>query len=181
VTLQLATTAGSTLVLAVVQESGTTSAVTTAVDDVGDSFVSANERAIDTSCANTSELWYAKDVLAGAKKITITLSSAATTHLWALEVAGLDGSAPLGDGAQKSTQPTGTLISAPAVTTTGPSLVVSVAGTCGQVNGIQPPFTNLPPHNGHGAAYVIATSAGSYGAVWTYSGGTWNASTAAFH
>lgn len=174
---------GDLVVVGVAQESDTTSTVATITDDAGNSYVSTNQRSVDASCNNTTEIWYATNVVADASTVHITMSAAVTIEVWVAEFAGPSGTAPLDTGAIANTQPNGPTIAAPVVTPSSPdALVISTAASCGAISAIQPgnPFTALAILNGENTAYYVAHAAGTYGAVWSYSGGSWDGSTVAF-
>jgi hypothetical protein len=61
-------------------------------------------------------------------------------------------------------------------------VIVSTACTSGEISNVRSasPFTGLEVQTGESTAYLIADALGSYGAVWSASSGTWNASTVAF-
>jgi hypothetical protein len=177
------TLSGNLLVVGVAQESGTTATVAMITDDVGNTYVSANQRSIDASCANTTEIWYATNVRADASAVNVSMSENVTIQVWVAEFAGPSGAAPLDTGAIISTQPDGPEIAAPVVTPSSPdALVISTAATCGAISAVKPgsPFTALAILDGENTAYYVAHALGSYGAVWNYSGGSWDASTVAF-
>lgn len=176
------TTAGDLVVVGVTQETNTTAIVSQITDDAGNTYVSANQRSVDTSCNNTAEIWYAAAVHADASSITVTMSASVTIEVWALELAG-PGPNPVDTGAVASTQPSGATIPAPTVVVSSAGeAVISTAATCGAISQLKAgsPFTALAIENGENTAYYITPAPGSYGAVWSYGGGSWNASTVAF-
>jgi hypothetical protein len=180
------TSAGDLLVVAIVQESGTTAAIASILDDAlggSNTYVSANQRSVDTSCANTCEIWYAKNVRPGATSLAILMSASVTFEAWVAEFSGASTTSPLDTGAVANSQPATTVITAPTVTPSAPNAVVlSVAASCGAISAVAAgsPFHALATKNGEDAAYFVASKIGAYGAVWTSSRGTWNGSTAAF-
>jgi hypothetical protein len=177
---------GNLLVVAVALSSSTSVTVTSITDNApggGNSYVSANQRSVDGSCADFVEIWFAKNVHAGASTVTVTASGAAQMNLWVLELAGLSTTDPLDTGAVSSNRPSSNVVTAPAVTPSTPSaVVISTATTCGTISTVRAgnPFTGLAVLSGESTAYLITAAAGSYGAVWNASSGTWNASTVAF-
>jgi hypothetical protein len=180
------TGAGDLLVVAIVQESGTAAAVVSIVDNAPggpNTYVSANQRSVDARCANTAEIWYAKNVRPGTTSVAILMSASVTFEAWVAEFSGASTTSPLDTGAAASSQPATTVITAPTVTPSVPNAVVlSVAASCGAISGLAAgsPFHALATKNGEDAAYYVASQTGAYGAVWSTSGGTWNGSTAAF-
>ncbi len=177
------TVGGDLVVVAVAQESDTTSVVSAISDDAGNTYVSANQRSIDASCANTTEIWYATNVAPGASLVHVAMSASVTIEVWVAEFAGPSGASPLDTGAIASTQPSGAMIAAPVVTPSSPdALVISTAASCGAISAVAPgsPFTALAILNGENTAYYVAHAAGTYGAVWSYNGGSWDGSTVAF-
>jgi hypothetical protein len=183
IALSPASMTGDLVVVGVVQESGTSAVVTGITDDAqngSNSYVSANQRSLDSSCANTAEIWYAANVAAKATHVTVTMSAAVNVELWVLEFSGVSA---LDTGATVNTHAAGTTVAAPPVTpSVASAAIVSTAASCGALGGIANgnAFVPLPLLNGEDAAYFIASQPGSYGATWTSSNGSWNASTAAF-
>ncbi len=174
-----ATGAGSLVVVGLTQESGTTATIASITDGAGDTYQSANARSIDTTCANTAEIWYAGNVIAGVTTVSIAMSSNVTIEAWVVELAGVG---QLVGGGHIDSHASSAMVSAPTVVTTGPAAVLSTVTTCGAVTAIANggPFTALAIENGEDTAYLIADAPGTYGAVWSYGGGSWNATTAAF-
>ncbi len=177
--------AGNLIVVGLTQESGTTAVVTTISDDAAGGsnvYVSANERSADSSCANTAEIWYAKATKPGAKTVIVSMSASVAFEVWVAEFSGVSTSSPFVTGGATSSASTATILAPQAVVSSAPALVVSVATTCGAISAVHAgsPFTALPILDGEDTAYAIVTKSGSYGAEWSYSSGTWNASTAAF-
>lgn len=181
-----ATRAGDLVVVTIAQESGSTAVVTGITDDAPagtSTYVSAGERAVDTSCGNTTEIWYARNAQPGATSVKIAMSASVTFEAWAAEFSGLSTTSPLDTGAVASSQPSTTTIDAPTVTPSVPNaLVVSVAASCGAISGLAAasPFRALPIKGGEDTAYYVAPTIAAYGPVFTSSSGTWNASTVDF-
>jgi hypothetical protein len=93
-------------------------------------------------------------------------------------------SAAVDTGAIISDQPSGSIVTAPKVTTSmANTLVVSAGMSCGAISGLRSgsAFQALPILSGENVAYLLTTDLGTaYGAVWNASNGTWNASTVTF-
>jgi hypothetical protein len=180
------TMAGDLVVVAVTVNTNAATTVTTITDNApggGNVYTSANQRSNDTSCDNVVELWYAKNVVAGATSVKVTTNLVVQMDMWVLELAGLDRMAPFDTGAVANSQPAATILTAPAVTPSKPNaVVISTVCSCAAVTGLRAasPFTALNVHTGNTTAYFLTTSVGSHGAVWNATNGTWNASTVAF-
>lgn len=180
------TKAGNLVVVAIANEHNGGGPVKSITDNVGNAYVSADARSSDGTCDDGSEIWFAKDVKAGATTVTVTMTNAdlaqgQEAEVWVIEASGLSKDAPLdvkattSNGAQTST------ITAPPVTpTVKRALVVSTATACEEVTSVAPPFTGLTILEGEGAAWLVTSDRGSFGAVWTAVSGTFNASTVAF-
>ncbi len=174
------TGAGHMLVVTVTQESGISAIITGISDDASNVYTNASQRSVDSNCWNTAEIWYAANVQAGAHTVTVTMSAAVAFEVWVAEFSGVTA---LDTGATANSQPTGATIAAPVVSpSVANALIVSVATSCGTISAVHAgnPFVGLPIVNGEDTAYYVAPNKSSYGAVWDYSGGTWNASTVAF-
>jgi hypothetical protein len=145
-------------------------------------YSSANLRSSVGTC-QAAEIWYARDIAAGATSVTVTLSASAHVDVWVLEFSGLATSGGVDMGQTGTGGPSFT-IDAPTLTPSGaPALLVSAVGSCGQVGivALGNPFIGLPQgQTGNDAAYYIATAPGTYGPVFTSTLGQWNASVAAF-
>lgn len=173
------TQAGDLVVVTVTQETSAATTVT-GVSDGTDTFVSAGLRSVDNGCNNTAEIWYATNVQPGQTAINVFMSASSTIEVWVLELAGV--TAYAGGALVNDQAASGMILAAPGIALAGPGVVVSVEATCSGATAIAPDssFTGLAAPSGEDTAYLISGAAGTYGAVWTYSGGTWNASTAAF-
>jgi hypothetical protein len=144
-------------------------------------YVSANLQSVIAPCQG-SEIWYARNTMPGATSVKVTVSATAGIQLWVVEASGLSATGGVDRGTTGSGGAT-TSIQTPAVTPTGvPALIVSAAGSCGSISGVDKssPFTGLPAQDGNDAAYYVATTAGSYGPVYGSTNDAWNASVAAF-
>jgi hypothetical protein len=184
VPLNSATKAGSTIVVAVGFDSKNGITVTSITDNAGNTYASAGYRAADTNCTESADIWYAKNVNAGASQITVNNSSTGvSTETWVMEFAGLDPTNPLSTGAVLNNQAASTIAQAPPVAAPEGGVVVSTAIVCNDVSGLTAGsvFTDLAVENTEFTAYYIAKSAGSYGAAWNMSSGTWCATSVAFH
>jgi hypothetical protein len=178
--------AGNLLVVAIANEHNGGGPVKSITDNVGNGYVSADARSSDGSCDDGSEIWFAKDIKAGATTVTVTMTNADTSQgqeaeVWVIEASGLSKDAPLDAKATSNNGPQSTTVTAPPVTpTVKRALVVSTATACEEVKSVAPPFTGLTILEGEGAAWLVTTDTGSFGAVWTSVAGTFNASTVAF-
>lgn len=144
-------------------------------------YVSANLQSAIAPCQG-SEIWYARNTKPGATSVDVNVGAAAQIQLWVVEASGLKATGGVDQGTTGSGAAT-TSIQTPAVTPTGvPALIVSAAGSCGAISGVDKgsPFTGLPTQDGNDAAYYVATTAGSYGPIYGSSNDAWNASVAAF-
>lgn len=161
--------------------SGAVSGVSDDAPGSGDTYTSVGASSSTGSC-QTSEIWYARNTVAGASQVVVHATGGVSLDAWVVEVAGL---APTGgvDAHAEGNGAATTTVAAPTVTPTGsPALVVSTAGSCGALNGLAAisSFVGLPIQDGNGAAYFVATAPGSYAPVYDNSNDKWNASTAAF-
>jgi hypothetical protein len=144
-------------------------------------YTSANLRSVATGC-QASEIWYARAARAAATSVTVTTTGNVTLGVWVLEVSGLATSGGVNIGEVGNGDPN-TTITAPTVSPSGaPALIVSALGSCGTIGSIPGgnPFIALPKEDNNGAAYYVATAAGTFGPVFTNSNSGWNASVAAF-
>jgi hypothetical protein len=179
------TVEGNLMVVAVTVDSNSAASVLSIADNApggSNTYVTAGQRSTDTSCDDVTEIWYAKNVRAGATGLSVVANTSVRMDVWALELSGLDRVNPLDKGATTSNQAVSNVVTAPAVPATNNAVVISVACTCGTINGIKNgnPFTGLNVQTGENAAYFITTAAGEFGAVWTSTNNTWNASTVSF-
>jgi hypothetical protein len=144
-------------------------------------YVSANLQSVVAPC-QASEIWYARNTTPGATTVNVTVSAYSAIQLWVIEASGLRATGGVDQGTTGSGGAT-TSIQTPAVAPTGyPALIVSAAGSCGAISGVDntSPFTGLPAQDGNDAAYYVATTAGSYGPIYGSTNDSWNASVAAF-
>jgi hypothetical protein len=148
---------------------GTT--ISSITDNAGNLYAQAGPvRALDVGVGSVSDIWYAKDSLAGATSITVTPSEATTnTGVVIWEFSGVDRTAPLGTTAIRNSQAATTAPIGGPVTTTASSVVISLAAVARTVTGIAPgnPFTNVSTLKANGWAHLIAPSPGAYSAQWT--------------
>ncbi|MGZ3792763.1 MAG: hypothetical protein ACXVCP_10460 [Bdellovibrio sp.] len=182
------TSAGNLLVIPIVYGYNTNSVVSISDNASGgsNSYVTANARAsYGGAWAGSTEIWYAKNIKAGATSITVTLNGSASADMWVLEVSGMSTTAPLDSAAVTNDAVlSGNTTAGSSLTVSNPGeLVVSVIVLDTSVTGIHSGngFTALGITNGNNAAYRFSPSAGSYGAVWDTSvSGHYCSSTAAF-
>jgi hypothetical protein len=181
-----ATKAGSLLVVVVAEETNSTTVVSSIADNApggGSTYVSASQRSFNTGCSTSLEIWYATNARPGATSIAVTMGSSVKIEAWALEFSTSGQAVVLEAGKVLSSQPTGTIITAPTVTTAASKpLVISGAMTCGEVTGLRAPSTFQPLAilNGETVAYLLANQPGTYGAVWNSTSDMWNSSTVVF-
>jgi hypothetical protein len=187
VVVHLAPTGDGNLLVVMAAIGSPSFTVASITDDAadGNAYVSTGQRATDSIEFLSTEIWYAKDSKPGATTVTVNLSSAPpSAQVWVLEVAGLSTTAPYDTGGVATDRSPSSIVDAPAVTPSVPdALVVSVVIMGDHVNGIHSgnPFTALPNQYGNDAAYLIASSSGTYGASWdSTNSGTFCGSTAAF-
>jgi hypothetical protein len=140
-------------------------------DNAGNTYAQAgSSRAVDNSLGFVTDIWYAKNSIAGGTSIRITPSAATSnTGVVIWEFAGVDRTAPLGTAAVLSDQPGSLTPQGGTVTTTGSSVVISHALVAATITGIAPgnPFTNASNLKANGWAYLIAPNPGSYTSQWT--------------
>jgi hypothetical protein len=174
------TTAGNLMVVVVAQESGSTITVGSLHDSANSSYVSANQRSVDTSCNDSIEIWYAS-ARAGATSATISMSATGNIEAWTMEFSGLAKGGTLDVGAVTNNQ-TGNILDAPRVTpSVERALVISSTMSCGDATSLRTTsFQALPLLSGQTAAWFVASTRGAYGASWNATNDTWNATTVAF-
>ena len=182
-TTSAATAAGSTIIVGI--ETDDTDAVDTLTDNANNTYVRVlGSRATTADEDLGIELWYAKNSLAGATRITATGDTIFAVVMW--EVAGLHPTVPLGTVArlqeQNATQsPSG----APITTATPGEFVVSIAIVGNAVSGLETgsAFTNDHFTFGNGWAHLTSATAPSstYTARWDQpSAAAYCATTASF-
>ena len=143
-----------------------TAAVASVTDDApggSNTYVSANVRAA-SSCA-ASEIWYARDVVAGLTTVTVASTRQPPAQAWIVEASGLASTGGV-DVRQMGMGPATTTIVAPTVTPSGlDALIVSVVASCGGVSGLAAgnPFVALPVAQGDDAAYYVRSPQGATG------------------
>lgn len=153
-------------------------------DDAGNTYVSANCRALWTGDDGAVEIWYASNARAGATTVTINSAGPTSRSTWVLEFANMDPSAPVDDVGTFNDAPGGGTVAGPSVSPSRPfAVIVSVILISGVVTQVSPgdEFINLEIINGDAAAYVITDRLGTYAASWDAPGSDNNSSsTAAF-
>jgi hypothetical protein len=164
---------------------GAVSGITDNAPGGSNEYVSAKQKSIDLPCNDASEIWYAKNVRPGATIVTVAITGAPPpeTEVWVMEFSGLSRTAPLEGGAVATNPASVTTVTAPSVATSAQhSVVISTACACDAITSIKAgtPFLALPILVGENTAYYIASQPGSYGAVWTSTPGSFNASTVIF-
>lgn len=182
------TTAGNLLVVVVTMSSQAFS-----VSSIGDNAASGGNSYVTASAAcsyNTgwtgaAEIWYAKNIKAGATTVTVTTNVSSSTQVWVLEVAGANTTTPLDGTAAVASNATisGTTITAPTVSpTTTKGLVVSATKNDQTVTAIANSFVDMLTQDGNDAAYKLTNSTSATSAAFTITagGGKYCASTAAF-
>jgi hypothetical protein len=151
----------------------------TSVTDGKNTYVSANQRSYASGQA--CEIWYARDTTGGPNSVSVSMSNNVHLSVWVLEVAGLADSGQLDQGNAIDNGPSASTVTVPPITPTSvPAFIVAAAGSDGNVNGVNGPFTFLSVEHGNSGAYYIATTAGSYGPVFQTSDDGWNVSIADF-
>lgn len=179
------TKAGNLLVVMIANENHGQGPVKSISDDAHNVYESANARSTATACDVSSEIWFAKDIQAGATSVTVTMSDRGQeAEIWIVEASGLSKSEPLDKVGVANEGAKTEALAAPTVSPTSPrALVVSTACSCEEITGIQRgnEFKNLDILEGEGSAWFISDGAGTYGAVWNATpAGAFNASTASF-
>jgi hypothetical protein len=163
------TAAGDLLVVGTVANAVSVN-VTNIIDNASggsNTYVTAGAKATDTS-AYATELWYAKDIKAGATTVTVYFDSGSVgVVVW--EFSGVDTSSPLDTTSTKSNATASTTPFGPTATSTLPGeLLVSALTVTYSVTGIHSgnAFTNDSLLCGDGFAHLVATSTGAYAAQW---------------
>lgn len=181
------TQAGDTLIVGVGMDcTSPVPSVSSVSDNKGNVYDSSGVRSTDPTpgCGDATELWYAKDVAAGTTSITVAFTAMTQNEQWLMEVAGLSPTAPFVTGAATgSPPPSGDTATAPSVAAAADNLVVCVYAACNSSSGLHAgsPFIDLAVENAEYTAYYIPTDAGTYGAVWDQSGGTYDVVSGVFH
>jgi len=167
--------------------SATTSTTISGIsDNAGNPYVEAGAaRAIDSAAGTLVDIWYAKNIVAGATAVTITPSvSVARAGVVIWEFSGASLTAPLDAVAVLNSQAATTTPSGASVTTSAANdVIVSIAEVANSVSGISSgnSFVSDSSIMSNGWAHLIASSAGAYSAQWNQSSsGTYASSTAAF-
>jgi hypothetical protein len=165
--------------------SNTTTTISGITDNAGNVYAEAGAaRAVDASLLTVTDLWYAKNSVAGAKTITINPSASinAVAVIW--EFAGIDTTSPLDQTAVLNSQPGTTAVSgAPVTTTSGSEVIISIADVSNTVTGIASgnAFTDDSTAFASGWAHLIASTPGTYAAQWNQTpAGTYDSSTVSF-
>ncbi len=164
----------------------TSTLISSMSDNAGNTYLEAGAaRSIDTASGSVADIWYARNVMAGATSITITPSTSVTgagVVIW--EVSGIDAAQPLDATAVLNSQAsTSSPSGAPVTSAAASELVISLAAVSGSVTGISSgnAFTGDSVLKGAGWAHLITSSTGTYFAQWTESpAGTYASSTASF-
>lgn len=144
--------------------------MTSVGDDAGNIYVDIPaSRSIDTAAGDGLELWYAKDSLAGATKVTPVGPTINVVVVW--EVAGIRTDAPF-DTASEIGDQAATATPLGAALTTGVADEIVIAATIVR-NGVSSihagnAFTNDLRTNGNGWAHLSSANApaGDYQAEW---------------
>jgi len=179
--------------LVVVFQFTTPVAVASMTDDApGDAgpantYVSANQTAwINCGAASDTyhNVWYARMVRGGARRVTATISSGSTVQYPAMWVLDFSGVGTFDRGGTISTQSAASLITSPQLSSTSEqAVIVSTGISCRNVVGVHSgnPFMLLPVLAGNAVGYHIAPKPGVYGALFdTDEAVEWAASTVIF-
>jgi hypothetical protein len=157
--------------------------VTSITDNQSDTYVSStNSRGNDSAGGDSIEIWYSKNIAAGATSVTINASSSFTISAWVYEVAGADTSTPL-DIAHNTINGAScaSCVGPSATTTAANEFVLTAISPVNNVTAVSAPWTLDTVLGGHGSAYQIVTSTGNYVATWTVNtAGTFAGSIATF-
>lgn len=166
--------------------SGTGIVISSITDNVGNSYVEASAaRSTDATHNAVLDIWYAKNIAAGATTLTITTSSSGIPGgavIW--EIAGADTIAPLDVAAGTNNQPANSIPAGASVSTSAAGdIVISAVNSQNGISGIDSTssFTSDSLVDGAGWAHLLTTATGSYGAKWDQSSaGTYSSSTVSF-
>lgn len=176
------TNEGNLVVVAVTLNSNAAATVVSIDDDAQNTYVSTGKRSVNPDCTDAIEIWYAKNVRAGAKTVNVVADRKMDMDMWAVEFAGLSPTEPFDVGDTINQQPADTPVNAPLVEPSTPdAVIVSAVSTCGGIDGIRAgnPFTALNIVSQNNTAFFIAHEPGAYGAAWdAYD--TWTSTTVAF-
>ena len=175
ITLPVKASLNGDLIVLGVNPNASTS-VSSITDNVGNTYVSANVRGIDTTSGNSVEIWYALNTKAGVTSIVVNLSASALTAVWMTE---FSGATALGKALAVSNAAASATVAAPTISVSVETVAFSLAGVQNAIGNATSPCNSLTPENGNGAAYVIGTS-GHLGGSWTQNSGTYCAATATF-
>jgi hypothetical protein len=179
-----ATATGNLVVVGFASIWGTTPTISRMTDNAGNVYAQAgNARSID-STNEMVDIWYAKNVKAGATSLTITPDPAETVGaavIW--EFSGVDTVSPLAQTAITNTQPgTPRPYGAPVTTTSPREVIVSIMAPAGGVTGITAgnPFISDSLIFGAGWGHLFTSSTGTYAGQWNTGGGVYHSSTVSF-
>lgn len=183
-----ATAAGNLLVVGWEIGGGvnTATGISSISDNAGNSYAEAGAaKSIDAVAGSAIDIWYSKNIAAGATSITVTPSASVTgAGIVVWEFSGADASVPLDTTTVLNSQTaSATPQSASVTTSAGGDVVIALVAVSGNVAGIAAgnPFTNDSLLKGNGWAHLIASAQGTYAAQWTQSpSGTYASSTVAF-
>ena len=162
--------------------------VTSITDDAtggSNTYVSTGGRATTSSGGNSTEIWYAINK-GGASNITVNWSgSDGYAQVWFAEYWGINTSSPLDTsavGVVNNGTSTTTLNGAVVSTSIANEVLVSTAMVANLISQMDAssPFIPFPIIDGNDMAYYIASSQGSYGAVWDDADDEFSSSTAGF-
>jgi hypothetical protein len=137
----------------------TDAAVTSIVDDGGNTYISTSARA--SMAGTSSEVWYA-DQRAPATTVDIVMDKAGSFNAYTLELAGVRGLPAKKSSACLLYPPT--FVTSPITTTVPDELIVTVTMFAFPlfVSAMRPPFVGLPPQSGNATGYLIAREPGTY-------------------
>ena len=163
----------------------TSNTINSMTDNVGNVYSEVpGARSVNSGASDVSDIWYAKNSVAGATTLTINPNSPVTKGgavIW--EFSGADPVAPIDQVGCLNSQPASATPTGAQVTTTSASeVIVSLAAHSGSLTGIASgnSFINDSLIKNDGWARLITTTAGTFAAEWTGTSGTYASSTASF-
>ncbi len=167
----------------------TATTIASITDNAGNAYAEAGAaRAIDTAAGSVADIWYAKNVAAGATSIAVNPSSSVTNAgvvIW--EFAGASTTAPLDQTAILNNQAATATPAAAAVSASSTNeVVVSLAPVANAVTGIASGngFTSDSTLKSNGWAHMLTPTlpGGTYFAQWNQSAaGTYASCSVSFH
>ena len=165
-------------VIVAVTRSLTVPAVT-AIDDGGDTYVSATT-STDAACPGATDLWYTQANGTGGASTTVSFASVTNAEVTFI---GIDGATSFIGAASLDSQASATTPSSPVRNAPGvPAAYVAAVQSCGNLQGPSgPPFTAYAPVAGGDVSSYLSPGTASARADWVSSKATYTSSILELH